>query len=53
LADLIKTVIIIGGYGQFGGRLARRLSKITDIKITDIKVLAAGPFGFMGCKNSG
>ncbi len=28
-----KTVVIIGGYGQFGGRLSRRLSDIPDITV--------------------
>ncbi|MCF6219743.1 MAG: DUF4166 domain-containing protein [Robiginitomaculum sp.] len=28
-----KTVLIIGGYGQFGGRLSRRLSDIADITV--------------------
>jgi len=30
---VIKTVLIIGGYGQFGGRLSRRLSDIGDITV--------------------
>ncbi len=29
----MKTVLIIGGYGQFGGRLSQRLSDITNIKV--------------------
>ncbi len=28
-----KTVLIIGGYGQFGGRLSRRLADISDITV--------------------
>lgn len=28
-----KTVLIIGGYGQFGGRLSQRLSRIPDITV--------------------
>jgi len=29
----MKTVLIIGGYGQFGGRLSQRLSDIADIEV--------------------
>lgn len=29
----MKTVLIIGGYGQFGGRLSRRLADISNIKV--------------------
>ena len=33
LASLLKTILIIGGYGQFGGRLSRRLSDIPNITV--------------------
>ncbi len=29
----MKTILIIGGYGQFGGRLAQRLRGIPDLKV--------------------
>jgi len=29
----MKTVLIIGGYGQFGGRLSRRLRKTPELKV--------------------
>ena len=28
-----KTILIIGGYGQFGGRLSQRISDIPDVKV--------------------
>ncbi len=29
----VKTILVIGGYGQFGGRLCQRLSDISDAKV--------------------